>query len=339
MKLISINDAILELDKSLFIDVRSEKEYNEDHIINSINLPILNNDERRNVGIVFKESKEDAITLGIDYYSKKMPMLTNEIKKIDKNKKIIVYCFRGGKRSKAITQLFELLGFNVYQLEGGYKTYRHFIMDYFENFLPSFKFIVIWGLTGSGKTKMINMLNNSIDIEGYANHRSSLFGKIGLKPNSQKFFESLFFYNLNKLKNEKFIFVEGESRKIGEDIIPEKIYLHIKKGINVLIKANLEFRKNITANEYFKDDYIEEIKKIVPLLKQKLSKKVIDEILETIEKKDYLKASELLLIKYYDPLYEYTINNQKYDYFIEKNNLEDFVFELNQIFDKLNLRK
>ncbi|MFW6220375.1 MAG: tRNA 2-selenouridine(34) synthase MnmH [Nanoarchaeota archaeon] len=334
MKAISIKNA-LNLGNKIFVDVRCEKEFNEDKIIGAINLPILNTDERKEVGTLYKICKEKAFFLGINYYSKKLPLLTQKIKKIDKKKNIIVYCFRGGTRSKTITHLFEFLGFNVYQLEGGYKAYRHFIIDYFANFNVNFNFIVLYGLTGCGKTKIINLLKNSIDIENVANHRSSLFGGIGLKPNSQKMFESLLFYNLNKLNDNSYIFIEGESRKIGNVVVPEKLYSHIKSGINILIKANLEFRKKITVEEYFKEEYISEIKKVVLLLKQKLGKKKIDEILNNIEKNNYLKSAEILLTKYYDPLYEYTINNQKYDYIIEKNNIDEFVFKLDEIYESL----
>ncbi|MFC1801309.1 tRNA 2-selenouridine(34) synthase MnmH [Nanoarchaeota archaeon] len=334
MQTISANQA-LKLPNTIFIDVRSPCEFVLDHIPHAINLPILDNKERHEIGIIYKHDQEKAISLGLEYYSKKIPELTEFLKTINKNKTIIVYCWRGGMRSQTIANLIESLGHKTKLLKGGYKGYRAFIRKSLENYKANFKFIILWGNTGTAKTKIIEKLKSAIDLECLAQHRGSLFGAIGLTPRTQKSFETLLFFELERLASEKYIFVEGESRKIGNIIIPESIYKEIKNGINIRVNASVESRSKITIKEYLKPEYIEKIKEIVPLLKRRLSKKQVENMLRLIDERDYLGFAKILLTEYYDPLYKNTLDKIEYGFTVNSDDIDICVKELEGIRSKL----
>lgn len=334
MEKIPTNQA-LKLPDAIFIDVRSPCEFVLDHVPGAINLPILDNKERHEVGIIYRHDPEKAISLGMSYYEKKVPELTEFLKKIDKNRTIIVYCWRGGLRSQTIAKLIESLGHKTKLLDKGYKGYRAFIRNSLENYKPNFKFIILWGNTGTAKTKIIEKLKVALDLEGLAQHRGSLFGAIGLTPRTQKNFETLLFFELERLSKEKYIFVEGESRKIGNIIIPEKIFTEMNNGINILVNSSIECRAKITINEYLKPEYIEKIKEIVPDLKRKLSKKQIESMLKLIDEKNYLEFAKILLTQYYDPLYGNSLDKIKYDFVVNSDDIDACVKELEEIRSKL----
>ena len=214
-------------------------------------------------------------------------------------------------RSKSLTILLQSLGFDIKQLEGGHKVYRNYIIEQLKNYRPKGKFVVLYGMTGCGKTKMLKKFKNSLDLEGLAQHRSSLFGDIGLKPRSQKMFEALLFKRLSELKEHDYIITEGESRKIGQVIIPEAIYTEMQKGINVKVEASMEQRvKNLMECYSNKEDdkIIEKIK----MLSKSLGNKRTGEMLELFEKKRFEEVAKILLEEYYDPLYSHTINKHQY---------------------------
>lgn len=338
MEKISVEKAWAEYKNCVFVDTRSPAEFEEDHIPGAFSLPIFDDTERKNIGVLYKADKQKAFDLGIDYYSQKLPRLVKEIRKLPRNKKVVVYCWRGGLRSKAIAQLIDLLGYSSYQLDGGYKAYRAFVRKNLYNYQPDFRFIVLWGHTGTSKTKIIRKLKPSIDLEGLAQHRSSLFGAIGLKPRSQKMFESLLYFELENLKSSGLVFIEGESKKIGNVIIPSVIFKHMKNGIMVKIESSLKARVKNTVKEYFLQENISQIKEIIPQLKQKLGKKRINELLQMMEDGKYENVAEVLLTEYYDPLYKNTLERIKYDYKIKTDSIYTFTRKLNYIRKELLLK-
>ncbi|MGM5482145.1 MAG: tRNA 2-selenouridine(34) synthase MnmH [Nanobdellota archaeon] len=310
------------------IDTRSPAEFKTDHIPGAINLPIFENKERHEIGKLYKANQEKAFDLGVKYYSKKLPELVSFIRGLSTNNTIVVYCWRGGMRSKAITQMIELMGYESYQLDGGYKAYRAYVREQLYNYAPSFKFIVLWGHTGTAKTRIIKKLVPAIDLEGLAQHRSSLFGAVGLDPRTQKMFESLLFFELEKHKYKKYVFIEGESQKIGNALIPNKLYKAIKEGINVLVKASIESRIKVTVQEYFKPEWKEDIKEVIKKLRQKLGKDNTEKLLEQIDNNDVSSVAKILLRDYYDPLYEHTVNNITYDFKVESDDEENCIQKL-----------
>ncbi len=295
----------------VFVDVRTPKEFEEATIPNAINIPLFSNEERAIVGKLYtKVGQKEAIEEGYGFVQKRLPTLLEEIRKYN-NKKIIIFCWRGGMRSKSLTMLLEKLGFNVQQLEGGYKGYRLYVTEQLKDYKIKAKLIVLYGLTGSGKTKILKNFKNALDLEGLAEHRSSLFGDIGLKPRSQKMFESLLLKRLEELRDEKYIITEGESRKIGTVITPEAIFKEMQKGIKVKVEASMEYRiKNLVECYSNKED--EKIKEKIKILNKRIGKKKTEEMLKLFENKKFEDVARMLLEEYYDPLYEYTINKQDY---------------------------
>lgn len=323
----------LQMD-AIIVDTRSPSEYEHDHIPGSVNIPIFENNERDEIGKLYKADQKKAFNLGLEYYSKKLPNLVGDIRKLP-DKPVVIYCFRGGMRSKAITQMADLIGYEAYQLEGGYKAYRAYVRENLYNYMPPFRFVVLWGKTGTAKTRIIQKLEPAIDLEGLAQHRSSLFGGIGLEPRSQKMFESLLFFELKKHEDEKFVFTEGESQKIGDVIIPNAVYKAIKEGINVRVEAGMERRVQVTVDEYFKPEWKEDIKSVIRKLRQKLGGEKTERLLQQMDDNEFEKVAETLLTDYYDPLYEHTVDNIDYDYKVNGYDEGGCVQELKRIKEKL----
>ena len=306
MQKISVEET-LELKDKVVIDTRSPVEFEKDRIPGAVNIPILDNEERKIVGTLYKDNPDGAIKVGYEYYNKKLPRMVKEFKKLDKDKKIIIYCWRGGMRSQTMTKLVADLGFNAFLLEGGYRAYRKYIRAQLDNYKPSFTFIVLYGLAGSGKTELIKKLVPSIDLEGLAQHRSSNFGAIGLNPREQKLFESLLFAELKELDKEKFVFVEGESHKVGRVFIPNSIFKAMKRGLAVRVNCSVENRAKQIVKDYFTHGEEDKIREIIVYLKPHLTKKVVDDLLKLMDEKNYEEVSKILLQDYYDSKYEHQI--------------------------------
>ena len=197
MEKINIEKA-LKLDNTIFIDVRTESEYKEDHILDAFHMPLFSDDEHKDIGTIYKmQGKNEAIQKGFDYVKDKLKHMYIEVLSLaNEYDNIVIYCARGGMRSGSIVNLVSTLGINVYQLEGGYKAYRNYVLNYFSNVMDMKDFIVLHGLTGVGKTDALLMLENAgidiIDLEGLAKNSGSTFGFIMFdeKPPSQKHFET-----------------------------------------------------------------------------------------------------------------------------------------------------
>jgi len=216
---------------------------------------MFDNDERAIVGTLYKqESREAAIDKGLEIFSGKLPDMINKYKK--QKGPMIVYCWRGGMRSKAIVSLLKSIGYDVHQLDGGYKQYRKFVRESLE-IVKIPQLYVIYGLTGAGKTDMLQELV-SIDLEGLAQHRGSSFGDINLNPNSQKMFESLLLKRILELKDKPAAFTEGESRKIGKVTIHEKFWKAMQKGIKIRLDTPIDARVERIYKEYC-DNFDKEI--------------------------------------------------------------------------------
>lgn len=235
-------------------------------------------------------------------------------------------------RSGIIASLLESIGFKVLQIKGGYKLFRHYILDKLNNFQLKPKVYVLWGLTCTGKTQLLQQFPNSLDLEGLAQHRGSLYGAIGLKPHSQKKFENLLLQRLNELNKKKYIFVECESRKIGNVQMPDFLFKAIMNGANVLITRDLTVRVKEMVKEYFLNPKIvEEIKEITKKLWKVISKKKKQQMLEHLENKEYEQAARILLVDYYDPLYNHSLKKVNYSFEVCNDVLSEAVEKLKKL--------
>ncbi len=235
-------------------------------------------------------------------------------------------------RSKTIASLVSKDRDKTFQLIDGYKKFREFIRDALKDYIPPFKLIVLQGFAGCGKTDLIKSLSPSIDLEGFAKHRSSLFGALGLKPVSQKMFESRLWFRLQELKDEKVVFIEGEAKKIGNLFVPDKLFQSMSDSPTILIYSSLESRSKRIVRDYFTHNEDNQIKEIISKLKEHLSSRVVDELHLFVDNKKYEEVATVLLRDYYDHQYAYALQKTKYYYSeVCTDDLDSAVSELNLI--------
>ncbi|MCT4564117.1 MAG: tRNA 2-selenouridine(34) synthase MnmH [Maledivibacter sp.] len=333
---ISIEEA-LNLTNTIFVDVRSEDEFEEAHIPGSINIPILNNEERSEVGKIYRnESHEKAKILGLRYASHKLEGIYSQISKLKKQyHNVIIYCWRGGMRSKSVCTILKTLqAGNIYRLAGGYKSYRKFVLDYFEKHVHEFKFIVLHGLTGVGKTIIIDELEKNnisiMNLEKLAKNSGSVFGDIlfeGKSP-SQKQFDSFIFNDLY-YNDKKYVIVESESKRIGSINVPDQVIKSMVEGYHILIKTSMENRIQNIYNDYVKQDrdINHKLIKCIKHLNKRLGNENVEILIDKINLGDYEYVIEFLIKDYYDPLYRYSI---------ERINNTDLIINYEKIHDATN---
>lgn len=301
MQRITYNDVTTEF----LIDVRSPREYAKDHIPGAINLPLFTDEERHIVGLLYKkEGRDKAIIKGSKYYGDKVPNLLKSVQKY-KDKKIVVYCWRGGMRSEAIASLFASVGYNVKKMRGGYKGYRGWVNKQFEQL--DIVCHVVHGLTGVGKTEKLKLLPTFLDLESCAGHKGSKFGHIGMTPVTQKMFESNL---LQQINSNKLMVVEGESRRIGNLFIPKQLWHCMNKGTHYTLTAPIDERVERIVREY--GNHQNELIKVTKTLKQPLSKQRINEVCELFST-DINQAIKILLTEYYDLNYNTGVHKE-YDW-------------------------
>mgnify|MGYP001191049551 FL=1 len=302
------------------IDVRSPLEFAEDHIVGAINCPVLSDLERQKVGTIYKkESSFKAKIIGSSLTAKNIAFhIENKFMEKKGSWQPLIYCWRGGQRSKAFSIVLSEVGWRTNQLKGGYKEYRNQVINFLDNIGPKLKITLISGKTGSAKTKILKSIENEggqiLDLEGLANHKGSLLGKIpDLIQPSQKFFESLIFNKIQNLNLKDKIYIEAESSKIGNIHIPKSIWKKMIKSPRIEISANVELRAKFLVSDY---DYMCNnptlINPIIKGLKNRLSKKLFDEWTNLIDRKKWFDLTKSFLENHYDPSYSSnTIKNDR----------------------------
>lgn len=213
VKDISVEQAI-DFPGGILVDVRSEGEFAEGTIPGAHNICLLNNEERSKVGTEYKQiGPGRAKMTGLELVSPKLAGMVRAYERLSgPDKKVVLFCWRGGLRSQFVAQMLDMAGFDVYRIEGGYKAYRRYVNAYLNSDLPH-RAVVINGLTGVGKTIILRKLAEKglpvLELEGLAVHRGSVFGKVGLPPSpSQKDFEALIFRDLKKAEPRGIFLVE-----------------------------------------------------------------------------------------------------------------------------------
>lgn len=310
--------------ETVFVDVRTPEEFAQSAIVGAINRPLFNNEERSKIGTLYKQiNRETAIQLGMDLVDQRLQEFVEKFLPL-KTQLITVYCARGGMRSASVARLLKTLGFRVQQLVGGYKSYRHFILKEMEHLCPE-NLIVIHGKTGVGKTRLLQKLPHSIDLEDMAQHKSSLFGAINSYPRSQKSFDAYLYAELCKLSLEQPIFIEGESRKIGDVFIPNTLFDSMKRGTMVLVTASLKTRIERIIQDYVFDQEknYQKFYTVFQKLRSALSNHKVDWLCECLDKGDLPCIVETLLIDYYDPRYQHAMKNYSYALEVSAENLEE----------------
>lgn len=298
----------------LFVDLRSPSEHRDATIPGSINLPVLDDEERKQVGILYARGLiDEAKQLGIDAMSAKLPhYFAKLLEWSHAYDHLILFCSRGGFRSAAIFNLLRSLYVKVERLDQGYKGYRTHILNNLPSLVDQIDFAVLDGLTGCGKTEILASLQDSgwdvLDLEGLANHRGSLLGHVGLGTQpSQRQFESMIYDTLIHRKSD-YLFVEGESHKIGNVYIPHYLYAKMAEANRFTITSPLTHRIRRIHDEYVTGND-EDILKGLNALKHYVSPEKLDHMISLVQSGDYDQVIENLMVRYYDPKYAFKHRN------------------------------
>ncbi|PKL47224.1 MAG: tRNA 2-selenouridine(34) synthase MnmH [Candidatus Riflebacteria bacterium HGW-Riflebacteria-2] len=321
---------------ALLVDVRSPAEYSEATIPGAINVPIFDNAERAEIGTIYSQiGQREARRRAIELVSPRIPQILQQVDtaRNANSPPAIIFCWRGGARSLAITSFLDLAGIPALQLAGGHKAFRRYINEYFAN-TDFTRMLVVRGPTGVGKTLLLRSLAAEdlpvLDLEGLANHRGSAFGALGLggQP-TQKMFESLLWQRLEQCRKSEYLVTEGESKHIGRVVLPERLHQAMLQGTSIWVEAPLAYRIQVILHDYpARDSMAEAFKPAIMALKERLGKQVVGELLDLLTQRNWPELTRRLLIDYYDPLYQHTMPDNPIRINIE--NLADGVTKLRQ---------
>jgi tRNA 2-selenouridine synthase len=238
------------------IDVRAPAEYAQDHLPGAINLPVLNDAERAQVGTIYtQDSPFKARKIGGALVAANTARhLQGPLADKDGSWQPLVYCWRGGQRSGAFSTILDQVGWRVQLLHGGYRSYRRLVVETLYDTPTSHRLIMIDGGTGTAKTALLHHLSAAgaqvLDLEGLAGHRGSLFGGIRKQQPSQKMFESHLAAALAAVSPARVTFVEAESSKIGERMIPPSLWAQMLQAPRIHISAPLAARSRFLCSAY-----------------------------------------------------------------------------------------
>lgn len=326
------------LNQTPLIDVRAPIEFQQGAFETATNLPLMNDSERQQVGTCYQQQGHDrAVTLGHQ-------LLTPALREqrisawrefIQANPDALLYCFRGGMRSKIAQQWLQNSGVRITRLKGGYKAFRRYLIDQLEFAAKHFNqateqaitSTILAGRTGAGKTLVIAQLENAIDLEGLAHHRGSSFGGYPSPQPTQINFENqlaMAFIRQIEMGNRSLIF-EDESINIGSVNIPAPLHSAIKQGRYIELDTPFEQRLQITHQEYvtaaqalypsfmqwqtFMEAAITRIRKRLGGERYQRVTKQFEQACEVQQKTGkteyHFAWIETLLAEYYDPMYDY----------------------------------
>ena len=231
------------------VDVRTPAEYARGHLPEATNFPLFADVERAQIGLIYRlQGQQAAVQRGLSYLGERLSGFVTPFYPL-KARRLLVYCARGGMRSRSVCGLLQALGFTVHQLPGGYKTYRQYLLQRLEKLRPR-HLLVLCGLTGVGKTELLTQLENHLDLEALAAHRGSLFGGIGLEPRTQQNFEAHLLQRLEGLDLAAPVWVEAESRCIGNVTLPASLHQAIHRAPAIWIEAPMSERVQRIVNTY-----------------------------------------------------------------------------------------
>jgi tRNA 2-selenouridine synthase len=304
IKNIYIQDFFTSINDVVLIDVRSPGEYKKGHIAEAHNIPLFSDIERAKVGTLYKQKgREEAIIQGLEFVGPKMKQLVETAKNIAQQKKIVLYCWRGGMRSGSVAWLYQTAGLNVSVIKGGYKSYRKLVSEQFEK---DYKLIMLGGPTGSKKTEILHYLKNLgeqvIDLEALAHHKGSAFGNLdGLEQPDTETFENNLALELMKMNKEKVIWIEDESKTIGTSHIPNLFWAKMKQAPLIYLELPLYKRINYLVEDYGKYPK-EALQSAIDKIKKRLGGLAYKDATDALMNDDFKKTASIML-NYYDSAY------------------------------------
>ena len=310
--IIPIDDFIALRKQLPVVDVRSEGEFQEGHIRGAVNIPLLNNEERVEVGTDYKQKgQKEAIKTGFKLVGPRLLSIINEAEKVAQQKELLVHCWRGGMRSDTFSKFIGIAGVKSHTLKGGYKVYRSMAL---ESFKKPFKITLITGCTGSGKSEVLRALKNQgeqvIDLEKLASHKGSAFGGLLMPPQpTTEQFQNELFEEILMLDPDRRIWVEDESIAIGKIFLPSDFWKSMHVSPLVQVGVAKEVRIQRLVSEYGHADRNEFLTIMGKIIKR-LGGQHYSEARERLLQGDMYSTINILLT-YYDKAYLQSIEKRK----------------------------
>jgi len=297
------------LDTHCIVDARTPLEFADDHLPGAINVPILTNAERVEIGTLYKQQGPQLARIrGLELTCHRFPAIVATIAEAAKGLPVLVYCWRGGLRSESIAMLLEMTGYPVVKLAGGYKSFRATVSAFFESVRLPVQLVVLHGMTGSGKTEFLLQLPQErytvIDLEGLARHRGSAFGALGMDEQpDQKRFESLLWNSFRQAPADRPIVVEGESKRIGRLTLPGNLHEVMAESTKVWCNVSVATRVKRLSAEYALEEYRQPMAEALERIKKKLGGPQYEELQHKLAAWDIPGMAQDLIEQYYDKLY------------------------------------
>jgi tRNA 2-selenouridine synthase len=311
---LEVKEFLKKAEQFPLVDVRTPAEYEQGHIPGAHNIPLFSNEERAEVGTLYKqEGKEEAVMKGLEFVGPKMHGFAKKAKElsVQSGGKILVHCWRGGMRSQSMAWLFNTAGMQADTLFGGYKAYRAYNRALFERDIP---IVILGGKTGSGKTHILEAIKQRgeqvIDLEGIAHHKGSAFGHIGEAPQpSTEQFENDLAAKWQELDFNQVLWLEDESKSIGRVYQPDIVYQKIRSAPLLFVEVPLEQRVEMLVKDYTVED-----KEALALSLNKIVKRLGGDnykmAMEALEDGDFATTARIAL-RYYDKAYLYGMSKRE----------------------------
>lgn len=294
------------------IDVRSPGEFMEGHIPGAINIPLFSNEERAEIGTLYKQQgQQEAIERGLEIVGPKMAGFVRQAKALPYRGQLLVHCWRGGMRSGSFAWLLNTAGIPAVTLTGGYKSYRRELLAFFET---PFMLFILTGNTGSGKTEILQHLQlkgeQVIDLEGLARHKGSVFGGMGQQeqPSSEQFQNELF-RQMRQMDISRPIWLEDESISLGDCFIPQPLWKQLRKAPLFRTELSKAARIERLVLEYgpFEPAVLEQA---IHKLTKRLGGQHAKAALKALHENRLNEVASILLV-YYDKAYEIGLSKRQ----------------------------
>ncbi|MDE2618162.1 MAG: tRNA 2-selenouridine(34) synthase MnmH [Burkholderiales bacterium] len=309
---IAAEEALRQLDSfDTVIDARSENEYAEDHLPGAVNWPTLDNQERHDIGTLYKQVNAfEAKKRGAARAARNIAAhIEREVIDKPRNWKPLTYCWRGGKRSGSLSLILSEIGFRVTLIEGGYKAFRAALLADIPRLAPLYDWRVVCGTTGSGKTRLLQALAATgaqvLDLEALANHRSSVLGAIpGVAQPTQKAFDTRIWDALRRFDPARPVYVESESKKVGNVAVPGALIEAMRAApcLNLVLPDEERVALLLEDYDFFVRDGEAFCERLDALIELK-SKKVVEEWKAQVRSGQTQNVVRDLLLSHYDPVY------------------------------------